>query len=84
MALVVDEAVTYARIVDIIRGFGLVADTSLFDVYRGEQIPAGKKSFAVRLVFQAPDRTLTDGEVQGILDKILARLQSGVGAVLRS
>jgi len=83
MALVVDEAVTYARIVDIISGFGLVADTSLFDVYRGEQIPAGKKSFAVRLVFQAPDRTLTDAEVQGILDKILARLQSGVGAVLR-
>ena len=84
MALVVDEAVTYARVVAIISGFGLVADTSLFDVYRGEQIPAGKKSFAVRLVFQAPDRTLTDGEVQGILDKILTRLESGVGAVLRS
>ena len=84
IALVVDESVTYASVVDIIRGFGLVADTSLFDVYRGEQIQKGKKSFAVRLLFQAPDRTLTDAEVQAILDKILARLASGIGAVLRS
>ncbi|MBN1152310.1 MAG: phenylalanine--tRNA ligase subunit beta, partial [Dehalococcoidia bacterium] len=84
LALVVDEAVTYASVTEIVSSFGLVADTTLFDVYRGEQVPPGKKSFAVRIVFQAPDRTLTDAEVQGTLDKILARLGSRLGASLRS
>lgn len=84
LAIMVDESVEYARVVDIIAGFGLVVETSLFDVYRGEQIPRGKKSFAVRLIFQAPDRTLTDIEIQSVLDKIIGRLASSLGAALRS
>ncbi len=84
LALVVDDTVTYESVVDIVAGFGLVSQTSLFDVYTGEQIPAGKKSFAIRLVFQAPDRTLTDAEVSEVLQKILSRVESRLGAVLRS
>ncbi len=84
IALVINNDVAYENVVDIIAGFGLVSQVSLFDVYAGEQIPAGKKSFAVRLVFQAPDRTLTDAEVNGVLQKILGRLESHLGAVLRS
>jgi len=84
LALVVDDAVTYESVVEIVQGFGLVAQTSLFDLYSGEQVPAGKKSFAVRLLFQAPDRTLTDTEVNDVLQKILVRLESRLGAVLRS
>ncbi len=84
IALVVGEEVSYGNIVDIIRGFALVTETILFDVYRGEQIPQGKKSFAIRIVFQAPDRTLTDTEVQNVLGKILGRLATGFGAALRS
>ena len=83
LALVVDDAVTYESVVDITAGFGLVSQTSLFDVYTGEQIPAGKKSFAIRLLFQAPDRTLTDVEVNDVLQKILSRLESRLVAVLR-
>ena len=83
LALVLDEAVTYESVHDIIACFGLVAQTSLFDSYRGEQVPPGKKSFAVRVVFQAPDRTLTDAEVNEVLQKILTRLESQLGAVLR-
>jgi len=83
MALVVDDAVSYESVVDVIAGFGLVSQTLLFDVYSGEQIPAGKKSFAIRLLFQAPDRTLTDAEVNEVLQKILSRVESRFGAVLR-
>ena len=84
LAIVVDESVTYDSVADIIRGSALVSHTSLFDVYTGEQIPQGKKSFAIRLVYQAPDRTLTDSEVNEVQNKLLSKLHTGVGAVLRS
>jgi phenylalanyl-tRNA synthetase beta chain len=84
VALVLDRSVAYQRVIEIVKGFALVADASLFDVYQGEQIPAGKQSFAIHIVFQAPDRTLTDAEVTKVLAKILARLETSVGAVLRA
>ena len=83
LAIVVDESVTYDSVADIIRGFALVSETSLFDVYTGEQIPQGKKSFAIRLVYQASDRTLTDSEVNEVQKQLLSKLHAGVGAVLR-
>ncbi len=84
LAIVVDEAVTYDSVADIMRSFPLVSRMSLFDVYTGEQIPRGKKSFAIRLVYQASDRTLTDSQVNEVQNRLLAKLQAGVGAVLRS
>jgi phenylalanyl-tRNA synthetase beta chain len=84
LAIVVDRSVTYENVRDIASGFALVSDVSLFDLYVGEQIPEGKKSFAIHLVFQAPDRTLTDAEVNQVQEKLVARLASGLGATLRS
>ncbi|MFC2008751.1 phenylalanine--tRNA ligase subunit beta [Chloroflexota bacterium] len=84
LAIVVDKTVTYEQVADIISGFGLVSSCTLFDVYGGEQIPADKKSFAIRLVLQAPDRTLTESEINEVQNKILARLEKAVGASLRS
>jgi phenylalanyl-tRNA synthetase beta chain len=62
----------------------LLADIRLFDLYRGEQLPAGKKSLAYALTFQASDRTLTDEEVNKLRDKIVRRLEREVGAQLRA
>jgi len=84
LAIVVDKSVTYEQVADIISGFGLVSTCTLFDVYEGEQVPAEKKSFAIRLVLQAPDRTLTENEINEVLGKVLARLEKAVGATLRS
>lgn len=84
LAIVVDRNVTFDSVREIVSGFALVADASLFDLYAGEQIPAGKKSFAMHLVFQAPDRTLTDAEVNQVQEKLLSRLASSLGATLRS
>lgn len=84
LAIVVDHDVAYERVAEVVEGFGLVAHARLFDVYTGEQIPQGKKSFAIRLLFQAPDRTLTDEEVNKVQHKLLSRLESAVGATLRS
>jgi phenylalanyl-tRNA synthetase beta chain len=56
----------------------------LFDVFRSEQIGAGKKSLAYNLTYQAPDRTLTDTEVTAARNKIIKRLEQELGAKLRS
>ena len=57
-------------------------DVTVFDVYEGEQVPAGKRSLALHLRFAAPDRTLTDGEVAERRAAIVAALES-IGASLR-
>jgi phenylalanyl-tRNA synthetase beta chain len=64
-------------------GGGLLRGVSLFDVYRGEQIGARKKSLAYRLTYQADDRTLTDAEVAKVREAIVRHLQTTLGATLR-
>jgi phenylalanyl-tRNA synthetase beta chain len=85
LALLVDDAVPAAQVADLIRQAGgkLLTDVRLFDVYRGDRIPAGKKSLAYALTYQATDRTLTDGDTKKLRGKIVARLEREVGAVLR-
>jgi len=83
IALVVDEQVSYRRAKEIIQSFPLVTQITLFDLYRGEQIPEGKKSFAIRIIYQSPKHTLTDEEVDQTQEKMLARLHQELGATLR-
>lgn len=65
-------------------GGGLLQSVSLFDIYHGEQVPAGYQSMAFKLKFQAPDRTLTDAEVSQITDAIAAALADRFKAQLRA
>ncbi|MCI0608636.1 MAG: phenylalanine--tRNA ligase subunit beta [Anaerolineae bacterium] len=85
IAVVVDESVPAARIESLIRQTGgkTVTNIHLFDVYRGEQIGAGKKSLAYSLTYQS-DKTMTDAEAAAIRTKIVKRLEHEVGAKLRS
>ena len=85
IALVVDDAVSAAELAAAIRtaGGGLLADARLFDVYRGGQLPAGKKSLAFSLAFQAVDRTLTDAEVDAEKARIVEAVSRRLGARLR-
>ncbi|NYG08235.1 phenylalanyl-tRNA synthetase beta chain [Phycicoccus badiiscoriae] len=85
VALVVDEAVPAADVETALRegaGEGLES-VALFDVYRGEQVGAGKKSLAYRLTFRATDRTLTTDEVSGLRDLAVAAAAAKTGAVQR-
>ncbi len=54
-----------------------------FDRYQGKGVPDGQCSLSLRLTFRAPDRTLTDTEVQDAMDRIIAALASSHGAALR-
>ena len=85
LALIVDSALPAAAVRDTIRS--VAPETLLqareFDLYEGEGIPQGRRSLALRLTFRAPDRTLTDVEVQGAVDQIVAALKTAHGGVLR-
>jgi len=86
LAVVVAEELPAERVAQTIRQAGSKAVTAvrLFDIYRSEQIGAGKKSLAYSITYQAYDRTLTDKDVAAIRQKILRRLEQELGAVLRS
>ena len=61
----------------------LLEAVELFDIYEGKQIEEGYKSVAYKLTFRAPDRTLTDEEIQKVMKKVLNGLEMHVGAKLR-
>ena len=85
LAFTIDRGVSNQQVIDVILASGgaLLVNVSLFDVYQGAQIEASKKSMAYALSFRAPDRTLVDDDIQGAMSKILAQLESQLGAVLR-
>jgi phenylalanyl-tRNA synthetase beta chain len=85
IAVIVDEGISAERIETEIRtaGGNLLRGIRLFDLYRGESIPAGTKSLAYALTYQADDRTLTDKEVDKAHKKIEDQLQHVLKAQIR-
>jgi phenylalanyl-tRNA synthetase beta chain len=84
VAVVVDEGLTNEAVVNEIRAAGgdLLAGVRLFDVYRGDSIPAGKKSLAYALTYQA-DRTLKDTEIDKAHKQVENRLVHVLKASIR-
>ena len=85
LAVIVDEAVTSAAVEEVMSRAGgdRLSEVRLFDIFRGEQVGAGKKSLAYRLAFQSDEGTLTDKDAGKIRSKILKKLERELGAVLR-
>ncbi len=84
IAVVLDADVPAKRVQDVVRGCPLVSQVSLFDIYTGDQVPPGKKSLALRVVYQSATHTLTDEEVEEEVKRIVGKLSEEVGATLRS
>jgi phenylalanyl-tRNA synthetase beta chain len=61
----------------------LLRDVNLFDVYEGKNLESGKKSYALSFTFQDQERTLTDSEIDAIMNKIKTSFEEKFGAVLR-
>lgn len=85
LAVVVDEAVPSDEVEAAIRqnGSGLLVEVVLFDVYRGRQLGAGKKSLAYSLTFQSPDKTLTSEQAVQQRNRIVRALQRAYDAEIR-
>jgi phenylalanyl-tRNA synthetase beta chain len=85
IALIVDEGTPAAALLDLVRGHGeaLVQSVDVFDVYRGAQLPPGKKSLGLSVTYMSRERTLTDAEVDEAHGGIVRVLLAQLGATLR-
>ncbi|MBR4890990.1 MAG: phenylalanine--tRNA ligase subunit beta, partial [Clostridia bacterium] len=85
LALIADDSVLAAQIESIIKkkSGNIFESLTLFDVYKGKQVPEGKKSMAYSVVFRAEDKTLTDEDVNPVIESILKTLSEQLGVTLR-
>ena len=85
ISLLADEEISVDAILALIKenGKAILEKVELFDIYRGKQVPEGKKSASFTLTYRALDRTLTDNEVTKVHQSILVALKERLNAVLR-
>ncbi|MFO7974824.1 MAG: phenylalanine--tRNA ligase subunit beta [Candidatus Hydrogenedentota bacterium] len=85
LAIMVDKSIPAGDLLETARKAGgkFLSKVQIFDIYTGKQVSKNKKSVALSLVFQAPDRTLTDKDTDKFCDKILDALRKKHGAELR-
>jgi len=85
LALLVDDNVEFAQIEQIARQTEkkLLKKVELFDVYEGDKLPAGKKSYAVNFILQDEEKTMGDKQIDAIMQKLIANLKKQLSAELR-
>ncbi|MDO4986387.1 MAG: phenylalanine--tRNA ligase subunit beta [Prevotella sp.] len=85
LALLIDNSVEFAQIEQIARATEkkLLKKVELFDVYEGDKLPAGKKSYAVNFILQDEEKTMGDKQIEAIMNKLIAQLKKQLNAELR-
>ena len=85
LALLVDNSVEFAQIEQIARQTEkkLLKNVELFDVYEGDKLPAGKKSYAVNFILQDEEKTMGDKQIDAIMTKLITNIKKMLGAELR-
>ena len=86
LALVCDADLPAQRLENALRSAAGAWCTAVvaFDEYRGSQVPAGKKSIAIRVTLQKPDATITDAEADAVIEKAVSALRAELGVTLRA
>lgn len=85
LAMILNSDITFEQIEKIAQRESkkLLREVSLFDVYKGDKIQTGKKSYAVSFVFQHEDKTLTDAEIEKTMSRLMGKLESELNAEIR-
>ena len=85
LALLLDENIEFAQIEEIAwkTDKKLIKDVTLFDVYQGKNLPQGKKSYAVNFTIEDATKTLTDKQIDVVMQKLINNLKTKLGAELR-
>jgi phenylalanyl-tRNA synthetase beta chain len=85
LALVLDITVRFEDISKIAYAVepGLLSAINLFDVYQGDKIPQGKKSYAISFVLLDSEKTLTDKVIDHVMNRLIKQFEEKLGAVLR-
>ena len=85
LALVIDHKISYSDIESVARQTAgkLLNTMNLFDIYEGDKIPAGKKSYAISFILISSEKTLTDKEIDQTMDRLITAFNNQLGAELR-
>ena len=85
LALVIDKTISYSFIESSIREANLVAlkESHVFDIFESDKLGEGKKSVAINFVFNAPDKTLTDVEIDSMIKKLVQLFEKNIQAEIR-
>ena len=85
LALLLDASVPFEKVSAVVGRSGgkLLRSVELFDVYEGKNLPAGKKSYAISLTLQDPEKTLQDKQIDAVMEKVIANLRRELSAELR-
>jgi phenylalanyl-tRNA synthetase beta chain len=85
LAIVVDEQVQVQAVVDVVRTAAgeLLQEVVIFDIYQGQGVESGRKSVAFGLILQDSSRTLTDVDIEAVVDRVTTQLGIKIGATLR-
>jgi phenylalanyl-tRNA synthetase beta chain len=85
LSMLVDKAVTFDQLKRVAQRTErkLLQDVDIFDVYEGDKLPAGKKSYALSFVLQDAEKTLTDKAIDSVMQKIMYNLEKEAGAEIR-
>lgn len=85
LALLLDNGVSFAQVEEAIRKAEkkLLREVRLFDVYEGKNLPSGKKSYAVAIMLQDDEKTLTDRQIEAVMNRIIESIKKNTGAELR-
>lgn len=85
LALLIDTSVTMAEIEKVVKDSEkkILRDVTLFDVYEGDKLPEGKKSYAITVTLRDDEKTLQDKYIDNVMNRIIANLRNRLGAELR-
>ncbi len=85
LSLLIDKGVTMAQVKKTVTDSErkLIKDVTLFDVYEGDKLPEGKKSYAISITLQDAEKTLQDKQIEAVMKKVVANLTRQLGAELR-
>lgn len=85
LSLLLDREVTFGRLKQIAQRTerNLLKEVSVFDVYQGNKLPEGKKSYALSFILQDDEKTLTDKQIDAIMQKLMLNFEKEAGAEIR-
>ncbi|MGZ3873064.1 MAG: phenylalanine--tRNA ligase subunit beta [Mucilaginibacter sp.] len=85
LSMLIDKSVTFGQLKQIAEKTErkLLQQVNVFDVYEGDKLPAGKKSYALSFILQDSEKTLTDKAIDGIMQKLIYNLGKDAGAEIR-
>jgi len=85
LSIILDEAVSFKEITQLVKETdkGLIKSVVVFDVYRGENIGSGKKSYSISFMLQHEEKTLTEEEIDKLMGKLIATFEMKLNAIIR-